>query len=195
VQLAFYGNACWAILSSLRIVLDPGGLFAIPKVGSAQVVCITHADPDHINGLASVAPEAPRVLMAPKPLDSRFSFEGATYSQAGWTITPIPVKHRLRPWVNHRGYLLCGEGLRILHMGDGNQLTQDVGPIDVLMVTVGGMGANPWEGAKLAKRLKPRWVFPMHAMFKWQLDTFKRLVPEADILKPGETREITNKTK
>lgn len=187
MRLTFHGNACWKIEGSLRIILDPGGLFYIPKPGHAQVVCITHADPDHINGLAGVTPEAPGILMAPKPLDNRFQYEGGKLELEGWKINPTPVAHQMRPWVPHRGYLLESEGLRILHLGDGNHLQEDIGPVDILMVTVGGLGANPWEAAKLTKMLQPTRVFPMHTLFEWQLEWFKRLVPEAEILHPEES--------
>lgn len=187
MRLTYFGNACWKIEGSLRIVLDPGGLFSIPKPGNAQVVCITHADPDHVNGLAGVTPEAPGILLGPKPLDSRFHFEKGILECEDWKIRPIRVAHQMRPWVPHRGYLLENHGIRILHLGDGNHPQEEVGPIDVLMVTVGGLGANPWQAAKLTEKTRPRRVFPMHALFNWQLEWFKQLIPRAEVLTPGES--------
>lgn len=185
ISLVYHGYACWTLEGSPRIVIDPGSLFGKgPAVQEVQVVCITHSDPDHMNALSRLKPVAPALLLAPRPLDPRWDFRSGKVQVGEWTITPVSLPHRFRPWVPHRGYLFEAQGKRILHLGDGNELSS-AGPVDALMVTIGGVLANPRTAARMVRQVKPRRVFPMHYYFQWQADWFKRLIPEAEIVPVG----------
>ncbi len=192
-SLTYHGYACWSLEDGkTRIVLDPGGFwksFGAPPEGSANVVCLTHLDPDHVNGLPRLTPEPPGILLAPRNLDSRWDYRADSVKVADWIITPIPLSHRFRPWVPHRGYLFSKENFRLLHLGDGNRIDRrdvELGEIDVLLLTVGGFLANPCSGARLVRALAPRRVFPMHNYFAWQAECFARLVPRAEIPVQGK---------
>jgi L-ascorbate metabolism protein UlaG (beta-lactamase superfamily) len=66
-------------------------------------------------------------------------------------------------------FILEADGLRIVHLGDlGHLLSKDqikkIGPVDVLMIPVGGVYTiNGSEAKEVVEQLKPRYyILPMH---------------------------------
>jgi L-ascorbate metabolism protein UlaG (beta-lactamase superfamily) len=98
-------------------------------------------------------------------------------------------------------YVYETEGLRILHLGDlghalSEELVNELGDIDVLLIPVGGSYTiGPKEAQEIVLRLEPYFVIPMHYQADGlKAETFSDLVPVEDFLKEsGLTSEKMDK--
>ena len=176
--ITYFGTASFLIqLDGVRILTDPGDLFTArltedkaAALRDIDIVVVTHVDPDHVNRLRAVPGIASIPVLA--PLSAREMFPDlrivtdAEYHLAGVTITTVQCTHGMRHWVAHQGYEIRGETRRILFLGDAFRIDEPVAPRpDVLMVTIGGLEANPRNALGIVRLLKPRLVIPMH----WEL--------------------------
>jgi L-ascorbate metabolism protein UlaG (beta-lactamase superfamily) len=65
-------------------------------------------------------------------------------------------------------YVIEAEGLRIVHLGDlghplSNDLIDEIGDVDVLMIPVGGFFTiGPKEATEVVSKIGPSFVIPMH---------------------------------
>jgi L-ascorbate metabolism protein UlaG (beta-lactamase superfamily) len=94
-------------------------------------------------------------------------------------------------------YIYEAEGLRVAHLGDlGHELTDDLvdqmGAIDILMIPVGGdYTIGPKEASNIVSKIDPYFVIPMHYKVDGMTDTFSALQPLDAFLKevgiPSET--------
>lgn len=93
------------------------------------------------------------------------------------------------------------EGMRILHLGDlghilSEELVNELGDIDILMVPVGGSYTiGPKEAQEIVLRLEPYFVIPMHYQAEGlKAENFSDLLPVEDFLKEsGLTSEKMEK--
>ena len=170
VKLTWWGQAMF-VLTSLReqvVVMDPYSDigYRLPNFSEigAGFVTVSHEHPDHNNtGLAG---------------DVR---QLRPYTDDGWVETQDvvrDVRFRTVPsWHDDnqgadRGrntiFVFEAGGMRIVHLGDlGHALTQEqiraIGPVDVLLVPVGGHFTIDAKGAtEVVAQLAPRIVIPMH---------------------------------
>jgi L-ascorbate metabolism protein UlaG (beta-lactamase superfamily) len=98
-------------------------------------------------------------------------------------------------------FVVEADGLRVVHLGDlGHVLTEEqvrqIGPVDVLLIPVGGVYTlNGTEAKKVVAQLKPRqYVLPMH----YGTEVFDDVLPVGEFLEdqPREdvkTFRLTNK--
>jgi L-ascorbate metabolism protein UlaG (beta-lactamase superfamily) len=162
---------------SMFLLTSPGGALALldpfadigytlPPPFNSDVATITHEHPDHNNG--ELAGTRARVLRG-------LTADG--YADIDETVGDIRIKtvrtfHDTTQGMTFgRNSLFVFEtgGIRLAHLGDlGHQLdaTQIAaigGPVDVLMVPVGGAFTIDAAGAtELVAALQPKIVFPMH---------------------------------
>lgn len=87
-------------------------------------------------------------------------------------------------------YVYEADGLRLAHLGDlGHTLSEDMvnelGDIDVLMIPVGGeFTIGPKEATEIVGKIEPYFVLPMHyQMAGMNPDTFAKLEPVEVFLK------------
>lgn len=93
------------------------------------------------------------------------------------------------------------EGMRILHLGDlghilSEELVNELGDIDILMVPVGGSYTiGPKEAQEIVLRLEPYFIIPMHYQADGlKAENFSDLLPVEDFLKEsGLTSEKMEK--
>jgi L-ascorbate metabolism protein UlaG (beta-lactamase superfamily) len=85
------------------------------------------------------------------------------------------------------------DGLRIVHLGDlGHLLTaaqvRQIGPVDVLLVPVGGVYTiNGTEAKEVVAQLKPRqYVIPMH----YGTDAYDELLPVDEFLEDQDKANV-----
>jgi L-ascorbate metabolism protein UlaG (beta-lactamase superfamily) len=177
VTIRWFGHSFFQIESSqgTRIAIDP---HAIPAYGlkpvPADLVLISHFHNDH-DQLDTIANKEKAKVLWGLRTDERTK-------RPDWN--PIDVKfrdvHVRTVGVYHdtvqgleRGknavFVIEVDGVRIVHLGDlGHVLTPDqvkkIGPVDVLMIPVGGVYAlNGSEAKKVVAQLRPRqFVLPMH---------------------------------
>ncbi len=156
--LQWLGHASFLLtIGKHAILIDP---FSADQVGykpisvKADVVLISHHHFDHDYVRAAVG--KPKVIDKP-----------GIYKINGITVTGYKTSHG-----NGRGdntvFIIEAEGIRIAHCGDLGVLPSEsdvksVGPVDVVMVPVGGYytidAAQAW---KLVEMAKPKIVIPMH---------------------------------
>jgi L-ascorbate metabolism protein UlaG (beta-lactamase superfamily) len=168
VGLRWFGQSMFLMTSpgGTKVALDPFNDIGYPMPAplGADLTTITHEHPDHNNG----------------PLGGDEVVRGLT--QDGWndvdrTVGDVRVRAVRSYHDDAQGarfgrnaiFVFETGGVRIVHLGDlGHRLDdshvrQLGGPVDVLMVPVGGVFTIDAAGATDAvARLQPRLVFPMH---------------------------------
>src|SRR5206468_8512605 len=92
-------------------------------------------------------------------------------------------------------FILEVDGWKIVHLGDlGHQLSPNqikrIGPIDVLMIPVGGIYTiNGSEAKKVVEQLKPReYIFPMHCGTK----IYDELLPPTEFVQDQPRANVTS---
>ena len=164
MKIKWLAHACFLITSraGTRIITDPyatgSGLNFGPITESADVVTSSHDHFDHNNDAAVKG--KPQVVQGvgqhhAKGLDILGVATFHDYARGG-ARGPNTV------------FRLTVDGVRVCHSGDlGHTLTPEqvaeIGPVDVLLVPVGGTYTLDAAGAtELSSQLRPRMVIPMH---------------------------------
>lgn len=217
-SITWYGQSFLVVTSTSggRIAFDPyhiqDGLKYSPPPVSANLVMVSHNHFDHNNaglvkgkhaviepvskgtesgtltiGLPDCRARARKVQVIPYKFVLSFHDASGGKERGGNTIRKISV-----------------DGTRIVHLGDlGVLLTaqqiKDIGPVDILLVPVGGVYTIDAAGAsKVVGQLKPKVVIPMH------YKTDKVTIPLAgvepfikgkkNVVRDGDTYSFTAKT-
>jgi L-ascorbate metabolism protein UlaG (beta-lactamase superfamily) len=183
VDVTWHGHSCFTLRDSLgrTIVIDPFdetvGYGRLMLRADAVLVTHHHFDHDYLNAVRARA----------RSLD--FMDSTGTLSVAvGVNVTGISSYHD-----NEQGtingpnvmYKFTLGGLNIVHLGDvgqdvltSSQLNQ-IGPVDILMVPVGGVTSlDAAQAKRVVDQLHPAAVFPMH----YGDIRFYRLAPVAAFL-------------
>jgi L-ascorbate metabolism protein UlaG (beta-lactamase superfamily) len=162
MKLKWLGHACFLITSEtgLKIITDPypqgSGLSYLPVNEAADIVVVSHDHFDH-NNVASL-PGKPEVVT------------GAT------TIKGIQFKviatHHDDSQGKERGsntiFCFSVDGIKLCHLGDlGHRLSKaqiaEIGPVDILLVPIGGVfTVDAKMAGTVSDDLKPKVVIPMH---------------------------------
>ncbi len=203
MRIRFLGHSAFALTTAdgTRVIMDPyqagafGGAIghaAIPD--PADVITISHAHADH-NDAKSV-PGSAIVLNAP-----------GEFTEHGITFRGIATYHDAKRGAE-RGpnivWCVRAEGLQVCHLGDlGTPLAarevDSAGPIDVLLVPVGGTFTIDARGAtEVVKTLTPHLVIPMHyrsPKVKINLDPVEEFLREKRHVRRLEESELEVTTK
>jgi len=173
VTIRFWGHSCFTITDSkgTTVLIDP---YHRSRVGykpfevRPDIVLISHEHFDHND--TSWVKGNPVVL---RGLDEAGNVKKMDTTIKGVRIRTVPAKHWLRPEHAARGnvaiFVIEVEGVRIAHLSDlGRPLTPQqvkrIGPVDVVMVPVGGFFTIDAEQAYgVIRQIRPRqFVIPMH---------------------------------
>ncbi|MEW6572237.1 MAG: MBL fold metallo-hydrolase [Bacillota bacterium] len=162
MEIKWLGHACFLLTTreGVTVLTDPYDEsigYPLPPV-TPDVVTVSHRHYDH-NAVGSVK-------------GSPVVFEGAGIHRAkGLTIRGVATFHDKNKGAQ-RGpntvFVIEADGLRICHLGDlGHPLdgakVQEIGPVDVLLIPVGGTYTiDADEAAALVTEMKPRIAVPMH---------------------------------
>lgn len=167
MNIRFLGHATFYLITGngTRIVTDPyepggfGGAIGYgPIPDPADVVTVSHQHADH-NDVKSV-PGSPVVLSS-----------AGEYTEKGVVFRGLATYHDERRGAERGPNIVWSietDGMRICHLGDlGATLAAEevkhLGPIDVLMIPVGGTFTLDARGAtEVVNALKPRLAIPMH---------------------------------
>jgi len=163
VLVRWWGHACFEVRDKAVVVTDPHDGKSVnmdpPKV-KADLVLISHGHGDHASGRGMVAKPGARVI------DSSGTFE-----EKGIKVIGLETFHdEARGSKRGRNIIFAFEvdGIRFAHLGDlGHILPDDnirkLGPIDILMIPVGGYYTIDAKVATaIVEKMKPRVVIPMH---------------------------------
>lgn len=163
MKIKWLGHASFLITArdGKRIITDPYGHFDglnySPIAESADVVTVSHAHGDHCGG---------KVKGNPQVIDRA----GQTTAR-GITFTGIPSHHDPsggKERGNNIIFCFTVDDIRVCHLGDlGHVLSQqqiaDIGPVDVLLIPVGGFYTiDAGQAAEIASGMNPRVIIPMH---------------------------------
>jgi L-ascorbate metabolism protein UlaG (beta-lactamase superfamily) len=174
--IRWHGQSFFEIVTpaGTRVVLDPHAIEAYGrKVVKADLVLMTHFHNDHtqldsienakkakvINALKRGERDVPEYNVVDEQFKDVHIRTLGTYHDAMSGL----VRGKNGVWI------LDVDGLRIVHLGDlGHQLSREqvkkIGPVDVLLIPVGGVYTiNGLEAQKVVADLKPRrYIIPMH---------------------------------
>ncbi len=174
-KVRWYGQSFFEIETpgGKRIATDP---HLIPAFGRtivpADIVTISHEHNDH-NVLDAIEnPKAARVFHGVKEEKGRSDWQLVDERVGSVRIRNIASYHDNENGAS-RGknsiFIFETDGLVICHLGDVGHLLNDeqiksIGPVDVLMIPVGGTYTiNGEQAKKIVEKIKPRqFIFPMH---------------------------------
>jgi len=163
-DIHYLGHSCFRLRGRDGTVLtDPFDRSVGADLGrpTAHIVTVSHQHPDH-NNVAAVRPMRERL----------FTIEGpGEYEVGGVMITGVRTFHDTKKGAEqgfNTVYVIHMDDVVFCHLGDlGHELTRqqidDIGPIDVLFLPVGGGETiAPAQAASVIGQLEPRIVVPMH---------------------------------
>jgi len=185
MKVKWYGHAAFLVTSDegTKIIFDPyepgafGGQLSYGKIkDQADIVLTSHDHADH-NDTASL-PGTPQ----------------AVKGSGSKTIKGISVKGVLTYHDPSKGsergantvFTIKVNQIQLCHLGDLGHLLSDkeladIGPVDILLIPVGGFFTiDPKEATRVAEQIKPRVLIPMH--FKTEKCGFS-IAPVEDFLK------------
>ena len=162
MDITYLGHSSFKIKTrTATIITDP---FDAKMVGlkypqnESDIVTVSHNHGDH-NATDKVA-GFKKVIEGP-----------GEYEVAGVSLMGYSTFHDAKNG-EERGkntiYVIEAEGLRILHLGDlghipGEDIIDEIGDVDVLMIPVGGFYTiGPKEAVEIVSKLEPYFVIPMH---------------------------------
>jgi L-ascorbate metabolism protein UlaG (beta-lactamase superfamily) len=206
VTIRWHGQSFFDITSSkgTRIVIDPHAIEAYGRqTVSADLILVSHFHTDHTQiGVVQNQAQA-KVLYGLKGSNRRIDWNPIDEMFRDVHVRTVGVYHDNVEGME-RGknsiFILEVDGLRIVHLGDLGHLlsakdVKKIGPVDVLMIPVGGVYTiNGSEAKQVVDQLNPRqYILPMHYGTK----AFSDLLPPDEFLedhknvKKHATNQIT----
>lgn len=175
VTVRWFGQSYFQVTASdgTRIVFDPHLIVSYPRaVVPADLVLISHPHQDHSQLEAIENREKAKVIVGMKKEGTKFTWNDVDEKFRDVKITSVPLYHDKMMGLQrgkNSAFVVEFDGLRFVHLGDlGHELTdaqiKAIGPVDVLMIPIGGIYTiNGEEAKKVVAQLKPRrYILPMH---------------------------------
>jgi L-ascorbate metabolism protein UlaG (beta-lactamase superfamily) len=204
VTIRWHGQSFFEVISpeGVRIVLDPHAIENYGRISvQADLVLLSHFHNDHtqVNVVENI--KKAKVITALKDDKGdgrRVEWNAVDEKRKDVRIRTVGTYHDSVGGLE-RGkngvFVIDVAGLKIVHLGDlGHELTPDqvrrIGPVDVLMIPVGGVYTLNGNDAKtVVAQLKPRrYIIPMH----YGTDVYDELLTAAEFLdeqKEGTVRK------
>jgi L-ascorbate metabolism protein UlaG (beta-lactamase superfamily) len=175
VTIRWHGQSFFEIVSSkgTRIVTDPHAIEGYGRVNvEADLVTISHFHNDHTQVGVIENVEKAHKLTGLKVEGKKVEWNPIDEKFKDVHVRTVGVYHDTKKGME-RGknavFVFDVDGLHIVHLGDlGHLLSpeeiKEIGPVDVLMIPVGGIYTiNGADAKKVVEQLKPRqYILPMH---------------------------------
>ncbi len=177
IDIEYHGQSFFILTTSkgTRIAFDPHTIpqyertKILPKV---DVICISHNHNDHTRTVAFEDYQKTKVLRGLKSESLKADWAVVNEQIKDAKIRTVGVYHDDTEGLQ-RGknavFIIEVDGWKVAHLGDlGHLLTpaqlKRIGPVDVIMIPVGGIYTlNGSEAKKVVEQLKPKeYIFPMH---------------------------------
>jgi L-ascorbate metabolism protein UlaG (beta-lactamase superfamily) len=163
MEITWYGHSCFRITErgQTTVVCDPYDSQAVgyePLKLKADIVTVSHESPSH-NYIKAIKGE-PYVINC-----------AGEYEVGGVFITGLMTdqrKKRENGQLINMLYLIVYYGINIVHLGDMQQVptqteVEDLGPVHIALVPVGGSGSlNAAKASEAISLFEPNIVIPMH---------------------------------
>jgi L-ascorbate metabolism protein UlaG (beta-lactamase superfamily) len=191
VTIRWHGQSFFDIETSkgTRIVIDPHAIEAYGRQSvPADLILVSHFHNDHTQ--VGVVPNhaKAKILYGLKMVGKKTVWNPIDETFRDVHVRTVGVYHDNAEGME-RGkntiFIVEADGLRIVHLGDLGHLLSDkdikkIGPVDVLMIPVGGVYTiNGAEAKKVVEQLKPKlYILPMHYGTK----VFTDLLPPDEFL-------------
>ncbi len=184
MDITYLGHSSFKIRTkTATLVTDP---FDSKMVGlkypvtEGDIVTVSHGHPDH-NAVEKVSGYK-------KVIDGPGEYEISGISVIGYGTFHDAQNGQERG--KNTVYVIEAEGLRLAHLGDlghalSDDLIEELGDVDVLMIPVGGFYTiGPKEAAEIVTKIEPYFVLPMHYRTEGlNSDLGDKLVPVDDFIK------------
>lgn len=173
--LRWHGHSYFDLTTSkgTRIVFDPHAIEGYGRQGvPADLVLISHSHNDHNQVGILSNPGKFKVLEGLKQTGNKVEWNLLDEKFRDVRVRTIGVYHD-NAQGSEKGknavFVVEADGIRFVHLGDlGHVLTKDqvkeIGPVDVLMIPVGGIYTlNGADAKEVVSELKPKkYILPMH---------------------------------
>lgn len=191
MDIKYLGHSSFKIRGkSGSVVTDPFDSKMVgvdfPRV-SAEIVTVSHNHEDH-NQVSKVSGTSNR--SEPFVID-----RVGEYEASGIGVIGVKSWHDDEEG-SKRGeniiYVIQIEGVIVAHLGDLGHVLSDkqvstIGPVDVLLLPVGGTYTlGPGDAVKVIEQLSPSIVVPMHYRVKSSTESFKDLVTVDEFLEKAD---------
>jgi L-ascorbate metabolism protein UlaG (beta-lactamase superfamily) len=178
IQITWHGQSFFEIKSSkgTNIITDPHQIMEYGRIEGlkAVIVLISHLHNDHtqIGVIENIKDKNVKTIVGLKGGGNRTSWNLVDEKIKDVHIRSVGAYHddvEGMRYGKNTIFVMEMDGWRVAFLGDlGHLLTPDqlkkIGPVDVLMIPVGGIYTlNGSEAKKVAEQLKPKeYIFPMH---------------------------------
>jgi L-ascorbate metabolism protein UlaG (beta-lactamase superfamily) len=175
ITIRWFGQSYFQIVSSAgtKIIIDPHFIEAYPRaINPADLVLITHNHMDHNQIEAIENKERAKILVGCKGMGRKQEWNPIDEQFKDIHVRTVGLYHDKSQGMErgkNSAFILEVDGLHIVHLGDvGHILTEAqvkaIGPVDILMIPVGGSYTiNGSDAKKIVEQLHPtRLILPMH---------------------------------
>jgi L-ascorbate metabolism protein UlaG (beta-lactamase superfamily) len=197
--LRWHGQSFFDVTTTrgTRVVFDPHAIEAYGRTSvGGDLILVSHFHNDHTQVEVVENRDKARILTGLKVEGRKVDWNSIDLQFRDVHVRAVGVYHDDREGME-RGknavFVVEADGLRFVHLGDlGHTLTDEqakqIGPVDVLMIPVGGVYTiNGADAKTVVEQLKPRrYIIPMHYGTK----VFEELMPATEFLEDQERAEV-----
>lgn len=172
--IRWYGQSFFTVTSTkgVTVAFDPHSIEAYGRNQiKADIVLCSHMHNDHTQTDVIITKDK-KVLYGLKGKEGKEDWNKIKETIRGIPIRTVGTYHDESQGLE-RGknsiFIVEIDGLRIVHLGDlGHELSKEqikeIGPVDILMIPVGGVYTiNGTDAKKVVEQLNPKkYIFPMH---------------------------------
>jgi L-ascorbate metabolism protein UlaG (beta-lactamase superfamily) len=204
LQISWHGQSFFTIKTGkgTRIAIDP---HAIPEYGrmlglKADIILISHNHNDHtqVDVIENSKDKDVRIITGLKGGGLKADWNQVDETVKDVRIRSVGVYHDDMEGMKsgkNSIFILEVDGWTIAHLGDLGHLLSPaqlkrIGPVDVLMIPVGGVYTlNGSQAKEVVAQIKPKeYIFPMHCGTK----VYDELLPATEFLQDQERAKVTS---